>query len=498
MDGVRIARALAGVLLVMAAAATPFLIGALATGATSLALGFGAPLTVAAFFGGAVMLGARGRRGLTARREGVLFLFLAWALAPAFAAPPLLTEAGWARAYFDAVSALSTTGFPPAFSAPFAADGDDGLAPAASQARIAAQTLRIVWWNALQWLGGAAALVGIFAILSGLHVAGGPQGHLIARTRATVAANEDVLARLTPVSRAVAGPYAAASAGVFLIALAAGAPMTDALCVAFSAVSTGGLLLTDGGLSLAGAPLGVLAAGALGLVFGALSFPAVWESLRTGGPRAVLQDRETLALMGLVAVWCLAAATIDWPRSGEEAVRAGFEVVALATTGGWESGALGINAFGAPLVFAAVLFGGAVVSTAGGLKLARVILLVAEIGDELRALAHPSSVSPHPGGDRRAAAIAGLGAYAVGFAAAIGGLMIALGAAGAALDVAAAGAVAAVANAGPVLHITVGLRDAAALLESPAGLAMLCGGMVLGRVEVLAVVTVFLRAFWRG
>ncbi len=499
MDGVGVARATAGVVLIIVAAAGVFAVAAALADLADLAGSFALTAAVGGFFGGAVLVGARGRADRGGPREAILFVILVWTVAPALAAPGLVVpDGGWSRAYFDALSALTTTGFPPAFSQ--AAQGFG-----ATMESGAAGVVRILWWNTLQWLGGAWSIVAIICVLSGLSVIGGGSGFnrrprrvsVVGVRRATLD-GADAMARLGPVSRAVAGPYVGVTVVVFFGAMAGGASVGDAASIALSSVATGGLLLVDGGASLAGASPVLLAAAALGLVFGGLSFPAVWETLRSGPGRGIVRDPETAALAALVLAWFAAALAIDAPRTGEEAGRVAFEVVSLAVTAGWEAGALGVNAFGAPLVFAAVLFGGAAASATGGLKLRRVILLVSEIGDELRTLAHPSSVSHHPGGPERSAAIAGLGAYVVGFAVAVGGLMIALGAARAPFDVAAAGAVAAVANAGPTLHITVGVGDAEALLSSPPARAALSGGMILGRVEVLAAFTLLLRAFWRG
>ncbi len=495
MDGVGVARALAGVVLIIAAAAGLFALAAAMADVMPLAGSFAVTAAVGGFFGGAILVGARGGARRGGPREAVLFLILAWIVTPALAAPGLfIDEGGWARSYFDALSALTTTGFPPVFSDMMGGGGG----PAEPE-----DLLRALWWNALQWLGGAGSIVAIVCVLAAFQaVSAAPRGRargaLFVGARGAALDADDVLARFAPAARAVAGPYGGATLLVFLIALAGGENAGDSACIAMAAVSTGGLVLTDGGGSLAGASLMALAAAALGLAVGALSFPALWETVRSGLGRGVARDPETVALAALIVLWLVVALAIDSPRTGMEAGRVAFEVLALATTAGWEAGALGVNAFGAPLVFAAVLFGGAAASTTGGLKLRRVILLISEIGDELRALAHPSSVSHHPGGARRSAEIAGLGAYAVGFAAAVGGLMIALGAARAPYEVAAAGAVAAVANAGPALHITVGARDAEALLNSPSARAALSGGMILGRVEVLAAFTLLLRAFWRG
>lgn len=481
MDVVAIVRGVAVVVGVTAAAMAAPIIAAAGAGETGLVGVFVATSGAGLFVAAALWLGVRGRTHRAGPRETILVLLLGWAAAAAIACPPLMTpESGVGRAYFDALSALTTTGFRPAFATPN-------------------EEIRIFWWHMLQWLGGAATIVTILVALVALNVSGAG----VQRSTLFTLTPERLLERTGPVAGIVASIYSGATLVVMLGALAGGAGVLDSVFLAMASVSTGGLVLSSGAASAAGVPGPALVAASFGFLTGALSFAAHWETVRGRAVSEHLRDRETLLFLLLVWVWLTAAAFADPPRSADEGLRLTFEALALASTAGWDAGPLGVSALGAPLVLAAVLFGGAAISNAGGLKLKRVSLLVGRIGDEMRALSHPSSVSrwAHDAGAGAGATftvMSGLGVYAVCYGVAIGALTGALGLMGAPLDVAAAGAVSALANAGPALAAATDVVQAQLLIAEPGAAAVLCVGMVLGRVEVLAAFAILLGGFWRG
>ncbi len=479
MEITGIVRTAGGVLLVVALLSLGPGVAAIALQRPDATAGFLVTFIASAFVGGSLLLAVRGRQARTTPREAILALIIGWLVAALAAAPPLMgPDAGLMRAYFDALSALTTTGFPPA-----AAATGDGL--------------RLFWWNLLQWIGGAASLLAILAALAALNIVGAG----VQKSPLFTLAPEHVLSRAARLARIVGLAYGAVTAVVFFGVWANGARFADALCVAMASVATGGLVFLDGELTAWRLPTGALGFAGVGLLFGALSFAVHWEALRGRAPAGHVRDRESILFIALMWVWLSLAAFADPPRDGDEAVRLTFEALALTSTAAWDAAPLGVSAMGAPVLFAAVLFGGAAISTTGGLKLQRIIMLVKEIGLELSALAHPSSVSNkrvERAGAGRIATVSGLGVYAVSYGLAVALIIAALGAAGMPLDIAVGAATAALANAGPMLHAAVGARDVATLLASEPALVTLCAGMMLGRVEVLAVFAVLLPGYWRG
>ena len=106
------------VLLFVGVAAAAFALAGLQSGAPET-FGFAISAIIGIFLGGSLRLTTRGRRRRGGVREALAFLLAGWIIAPAVAAAPFLAaapDAGFARAYFDAVSAATTTGAPPSIA----------------------------------------------------------------------------------------------------------------------------------------------------------------------------------------------------------------------------------------------------------------------------------------------------------------------------------------------------------------------------------------------
>ncbi len=141
--------------------------------------------------------------------------------------------------------------------------------------------------------------------------------------------------------------------------------------------------------------------------------------------------------------------------------------------------------------------GGGVATTAGGVKLLRIYALYKHGLREMERLVHPSSVG---GAGMAARRFRREGAFMAWiffmlFLIGIAAIMLALSFVGVSFDDAIALSIAAVTNTGPV----------AGMLDSGLGYAdvgtygqmILCVGMVVGRVEVLALIALFNPNYWR-
>ena len=126
-------------LLILAGAMVIPALAAFAEGERALAVNFLGTALSASFAGGGLVLALSGPRRRSGVREAVMLLILAWAVLPAFAMLPAYAS-GWPgtlmQAYFEAVSALTTTG--------------------ASQYQQAsgAPNAILLWRSLLHWIGG--------------------------------------------------------------------------------------------------------------------------------------------------------------------------------------------------------------------------------------------------------------------------------------------------------------------------------------------------------
>lgn len=181
-----------------------------------------------------------------------------------------------------------------------------------------------------------------------------------------------------------------------------------------------------------------------------------------------------------------------------------FMAFSYITTAGFESadwqGATAWSALRTPgvaLVGLAIVGGGAA-STAGGVKLIRAALLAKHSLNELARLTRPTEVRPIRSGANRVT----LGAMRIVFVfvmlyvLAVTSSALALTATGMGMIDAIMASVSVLSNTGPLLPMI--LDDANAWVGLPdAGKIVLCIGMIVGRMETLAVVALLSPRTWR-
>ena len=151
------------------------------------------------------------------------------------------------------------------------------------------------------------------------------------------------------------------------------------------------------------------------------------------------------------------------------------------------------------ILITVALTGGSALSTAGGVKLIRILLLFRHLSTELSRLSHPSRVIPVSFRTQIIpdAAFLSIWMYFFAYTLAFGVGIAAFGVVGLPLDDAIASAAASLSNVGPLLDLT--------LPESGLSYAQFTNGqmgvgiilMLLGRIEVLAALALILPNFWR-
>ena len=442
-------------------------------------------IALAAILGAGVLLWwpvRRHRRELRIR-DGFLVVVAFWVVLGLSGAVPflLLEEPSMpvADAVFEAVSGLTTTGAT-------VITGIDSLPRSL-----------LFYRQMLQWLGGMGIIVLAVAILPVLGI-GGLQLYR-AETPGPMK-DQKLTPRITETAKALWYVYLGLTILCALAYRAAGMDWFDALAHSFSTVAIGGFSTHDASLGHFDSP----AVEGVAMVFMALAginFALHFVAWRARSPAAYFRDAELrtycwflAAMIVCTSAYLYAAGTFDGPL---DALRFGaFQAVAFATTTGFTTS--GYTAWPGMLPVLLVLssfVGACAGSTGGGLKVIRVLLLVKQGLREIRQLIHPNArVSIKIGEtalpDRVVGAVWGFfAAYVVVFVF----LLLALMATG--LDqVTAFSAVAAcLNNLGPGLG-AVGANYADI---GPAAKLLLSFAMLLGRLEVFALLVVLTPGFWR-
>lgn len=403
-------------------------------------------------------------------KDGLAVLALWWVLAALIGAGPFAFDAyqGWVTApIHESVSSLTTTGHVALVPVSMGGEWPKSL---------------LVWRAMLHLIGALTSLVSVASIFAALNL-GGPGIHRTVLFTIPDGSFFDALPRLVITASSVMG------GSIFLLfCLMAlnGVPVPDAASDAVSIATTG---LVDPGR----AGEGPLNAGHAAVIFGGLILATVGLAvvLEAGARRwlSVLRDPEFLTFMAALAaisgLVVLAGASflagIGWGASLLST--SGIPIVAPEAYGDL------------PLVLAVVpaLIGGSALSTAGGLKLARVYLLFARAGEEFARLGFRDSVVVIRYRDRILpdSAVVGIWVYLVAYVSVIAALIVANTLCNMPFGSSVATAVGLISNTGSLVDLSQSNRPNVSDMIA-------IGAMLLGRLEIIAVIPVLSWSFWRA
>ncbi|SEO29560.1 trk system potassium uptake protein TrkH [Salinihabitans flavidus] len=464
------------------------------------------------FYGGLLLLMATGlvgialsgRTGAARTRHHLLALFAALTILPLALAVPfheVVRNTSFLNAYFEMVSAFTTTGAT-LFPAP------DRLSP----------TLHL--WRALVgWLGGLMMWVAATAVFLPLNLGGyevtsrGEPGQHVSSSGQMVLA--DPARRWQRASAVLVPVYAGLTLALWVMLLIMGDRPLVAFSHAMSTMATSGIS-PIGGVQNAGSGLGGEAVIFLFLTF-ALSRVTYASDAGIHRSAKVIEDPElrlgALIVLGVTAVLFLrhwvGAYDVDEQENLVGALRAAwgtlFTILSFLTTAGFEStewaAARDWSGLGTPgmILMGLALMGGGAATTAGGVKLLRVYALYLQGLREMEKLVQPSSVS---GARLRARRIRRQGAviawvFFMLFAMSLAVVTLVLTALGIGFEQAITLSVASLTTTGPITRLA-GDVPVDLLALAPAVKLVLCAAMVLGRLEMLAIIALLAPGLWRN
>jgi len=281
-------------------------------------------------------------------KEALVVTALVYLLFSLVGAIPFLKGTSFINGLFEALSGFTTTGL-------------SVLDPARLP-----ETL-LFFRSYAQWIGGAGIIILSLAILL-------RPGGAAFKLYATEFGEENIVGSVIATARVVLRIYLILTALNYLAYLAAGMGPFDGLLNAFSTISTGGFSSWPDSIghyhSTAVSLVTILFMG-----IGATSFP-LWFLARREGVRRFTSDRQVHYLLALSLLGGLFL-MIGFGLAVRDIVPGLFQAVtALSTTGFSTLGQRGLSAGAKLVTIVLMIIGGATGSTAGGIKLFRLIVLV--------------------------------------------------------------------------------------------------------------------------
>jgi trk system potassium uptake protein TrkH len=415
------------------------------------------------------------------RPRDMYFLTTAsWVVVCCFAALPMviIQHISYTDSFFETMSGITTTGST-------VLTGLDHASPGL-----------LIWRSMLHWLGGIGFIGMAVAILPLLRVGG-------MRLFQTESSDwgEKVMPRSHMAAKYILGIYSLLTLLGFLAFWAAGMTRFEAINHAMSMISTGGFSTSDNSMANWQQPA-VHWVAVLFMILGSLPFTLYVASIR-GNRKALLRDHQVRGFVGFLLLTWLVFGTWLWANSDNSWLDA-FRIVAVNVTSVVTTTGVALGDYTQWGSFAVLLFfyltfvGGCSGSTAGGLKIFRFQVAYVLLKANLQQLVHPRAVIKQQYNKHNLDEdiVRSLITFSFFFTVTIG--VIALGLTLVGLDwvTALTGAATAVCNVGPGLGPIIGpVGNFSTLPDAAKWLLTL--GMLLGRLEILTVLVLFTKAFWK-
>jgi len=453
--------ALCGVLVGEMASALPF---------AGMVLGVGLP--------GVIFVGAtRHTPARETNTDALAFLLVFWGLIPLILSAPYLLLGqvdGLYQAYFEAVSAITTTG---------ASTLDPDQIP----------KILHIWRSLVQWIGGVATATFAVVILAALNL----RGTGVHRSMLFTFKKGELFGRLVGIGRIIAGLYALISMICFVCLIMSGTSIFESFCLSLTSVSTGGLTPRGDMIGEYVNHIGLFAL-ALSCLAGGFNVAVLWDVFRLRSFRGFLplvKDVEHRALFVVIGALCV----LGILYAGIEHIwTVFFEAVFFASSTGYDYHVIGLDVIPPVILIALALVGGSALSTAGGVKLIRLLLLFRHFETDINRLSHPSRVVPvmFRGQVLPDSAFLSIWMYFFGYTMVFALGCIAFAALGINFQVAITSSAASLANMGPLLDAT--LPEFSYDTFTRPQLMVSAGLMLVGRVEVLAAFAFLSPGLWRN
>jgi trk system potassium uptake protein TrkH len=422
--------------------------------------------------------------GYVLPRDVLLSVTLAWVLAALLGGVPFLVEGTFRSpidSTFEAMSGFTTTG-------------------ATLLSEIEAQTPSILFWRSMtQWLGGIGIVVLFVAVAPAI---GFGAARLISAEVSGIT-QPRLTPRMADTAKALLIVYLILSLAEVIALLLAGMNLYDAVVHTFTTIATGGFSPKTASVGFYDS-VAIEAVIAVFMTLSGISFALYYVVYSRRSFRA-LRDPELLTYLGILLgsvllVWGVLVIEGEYADDRVGAFRdSAFTVTSILTTTGYVTADFDRWDTMARITLIVLMFvGGCAGSTAGGIKVVRVIVVFKTVVADLFRGIHPRAVTPLTLGDRLLSegtrtAILGL-VVAWLFIFAVASTLVA--SQENLTPLTSASAVAATLNViGPGLG-QVGASESYEAVN-PFGRVVLSACMLLGRLEILTALALLSPAFWK-
>ena len=354
----------------------------------------------------------------------------------------------------------------------------------------------LIWRALLQWLGGVGIIVMALAVLPMLSI-GGMQ---LFKTE-SYETPDKVVPKAASFAAGISIVYITLTVVWALMLWFAGMPLFDSIAHAMTTLATGGYSTRSDSLAaFNSSSIEIIVI--FGMIVGSLPF-VHYLAITKKGLKNLFKDAQVKLFLTLIVFVVLIVSIYlnlnDIPFL--EALRlASFNVISIITgTGFGTSDFNNWGGFPTTILLILMFVGGCAGSTTCGLRMARIQVLVANAKAQISKLIRPHAVvvsyyNQKPIPENVAESVMGFFfLYIISFAI----IACLLGGLGLDLITAISGAASAIGNVGPGLGDIIGPSGTYQSIPE-LGKLFLCAGMILGRLEIFAILVMFSPLFWKN
>lgn len=307
-------------------------------------------------------------------RDTFILTALAWVFIATFAAFPFIlsnTTGSHTDSFFEAVSGLTTTGASVLRGLDYASAGI------------------VLWRSILEWFGGIGIIVMALTTMPILKI-GGMQLFRNEFSDHSV----KIMPRVSQIAGAIFKTYIFFTFTCVVLLFIAGMEIFDAVCYAFSTISTGGFATTEAGIAKYAHLPSIQIIIMVFMLIGSTSLLLLARFMQ-GDFKAVFQDSQAKTYYGICVVASLAMTLYLWQDMDFlTALRKGtFGTISMASSTGFNAD--DYTKWGSfPMVLFSLLLmmGGCTGSTSGGIKIFRFQILYSLVKTQLHHVRRPHGV----------------------------------------------------------------------------------------------------------
>lgn len=420
------------------------------------------------------------KRGRMQGRDAYAAVALAWvALTLTGAFPYLLSDTipSFVDALFETASGLTTTGAT-------ILDSVETMPPSI-----------LFWRSETQWMGGMGVLVLFLALTPHL----GDGAYYLMKAESPGPIKSKLVPKVGGTAKILYLIYVVLTLCEVLALRLAGESWFSAVCHSFTTMATGGFSIYD--TSLAGASKAVMWIITVFSFLAGVNFSLMFLAVR-GKLKEVLRSEELRIYVGIVAAATLLLCINLRVQAGvpfrDSITDAAFQTVTIITTTGFATVDFSLWPTFCRMALVMLMFTGACAgSTSGGIKISRVAILCKSLKRELKQLAHPHHVSvlKVDGQAVEERVVSSAGAFIAAYLLVLlaGALVVSWDNYG--FQESFAASLTCISNVGPGLGILGPMENFSIL--SPLSKLVLSLEMLMGRLELMPLLALFLGSTWR-